>query len=380
MTISVCMIVRNEGTRLARALESVRGLADEIVVTDTGSSDDTVAIAKAHGARVHAFEWNDDFAAARNACAAHARGDWLLWLDGDERVKPGTGEVLVRETSNPRALAYFMVREEIFFPEEPQRRGEMLVLRLVRARAGFHWEGIIHEHLVPWPVDEARARGGVTPLSAARLEHWGYTRERIPDKCRRAARLCEAELNRRPGQLYYLAEWARSLIMLGTPEGLARAAEVLRESVTIIERHEHDAGPPSPLAASVFEQLLALPGQRLMPVERLLTLARRWFPRHVPLAWAEARIAFDLSRWDEAERGLRRLLAMLDSGHFDRVAPFDPRVREDASFNLGVCLVRQARLVEARALFEPLMHSPRRAEEARQNLRVIDDLRARFGD
>lgn len=82
------MIVRDEGDSLGDCLASVKGYVDEIVVVDTGSKDNTVAIAESHGAKVFSFKWCDDFSAARNAAISHATGDWILVLDADERMAP----------------------------------------------------------------------------------------------------------------------------------------------------------------------------------------------------------------------------------------------------------------------------------------------------
>src|SRR5262245_57509130 len=84
--LSLTMIVRNEEESLDRCLASARGLADELIVVDTGSTDRTVEIARAHGASVHHFKWCDDFAAARNVALRHATGQWCLHLDADEWV------------------------------------------------------------------------------------------------------------------------------------------------------------------------------------------------------------------------------------------------------------------------------------------------------
>ena len=84
--LSVCLIVRNEASNLPRCLDSIRGLADEIVVVDTGSTDDTVAIAQRHGARVSTLVWQDDFSAARNASIELATCDWILVFDADESI------------------------------------------------------------------------------------------------------------------------------------------------------------------------------------------------------------------------------------------------------------------------------------------------------
>ena len=83
-TLTITLIVRNEEQTLGRCLDSVRGLANEIMVVDTGSTDGTREIAAAHGARVFHFPWCDDFAAARNESLRHATGQWVLWLDADE--------------------------------------------------------------------------------------------------------------------------------------------------------------------------------------------------------------------------------------------------------------------------------------------------------
>lgn len=82
--LALVMIVKNEARGLARCLQSVQGVVDECIVLDTGSTDDTVAIAQAHGARVAHFGWVDDFSAARNAALALSTADWHLVLDGDE--------------------------------------------------------------------------------------------------------------------------------------------------------------------------------------------------------------------------------------------------------------------------------------------------------
>jgi glycosyltransferase involved in cell wall biosynthesis len=83
--VSAVLIVRNEQDLLDKCLTSVRD-ADEIIVCDTGSTDNTVTIAEAHGATVVHFEWCDDFAAARNFAKSHATHDWVLSIDADEEL------------------------------------------------------------------------------------------------------------------------------------------------------------------------------------------------------------------------------------------------------------------------------------------------------
>jgi glycosyltransferase involved in cell wall biosynthesis len=87
------MIVNDDARLLGRCLQTARPHVDEIVVVDTGSSDETAAIAGRYGARVEQFAWSDDFAAARNHTLSLATGDWVLVLDGDEILEAPTGEL-----------------------------------------------------------------------------------------------------------------------------------------------------------------------------------------------------------------------------------------------------------------------------------------------
>jgi glycosyltransferase involved in cell wall biosynthesis len=93
--VSLTMIVRDEETNLANCLASVRGVFDEIIVVDTGSTDRTVEIARSFGAKVFEFAWVDSFSAARNEALSHATGDYAFWLDADDVVEPREREKLM---------------------------------------------------------------------------------------------------------------------------------------------------------------------------------------------------------------------------------------------------------------------------------------------
>lgn len=87
--LALSMIVKNAAGTIEECLESVRGVVDEIVIADTGSTDDTIDIARRAGARVISIAWEDDFSRARNLSLAETSADWVLSLDADERLDPG---------------------------------------------------------------------------------------------------------------------------------------------------------------------------------------------------------------------------------------------------------------------------------------------------
>ncbi len=104
MTVSLCLMVRNEEHDLPGCLQSAGDLVDEIIVVDTGSTDRTKEIAANFGAKVFDFPWCDDFAAARNECIRHATGEWIFWMDADERIDEANREKLrgLFESIKPR--------------------------------------------------------------------------------------------------------------------------------------------------------------------------------------------------------------------------------------------------------------------------------------
>lgn len=106
--LSLCMIVRDESEVLARCLESVAGVADETIIVDTGSTDDTVAIARSFGAEIEFFKWIDDFAAARNHSFNFATRPYILWLDADDVVLPADREKLLELKPRLERDVYWM--------------------------------------------------------------------------------------------------------------------------------------------------------------------------------------------------------------------------------------------------------------------------------
>src|SRR5271156_6431553 len=100
-TLALSMIVRNAQSDLASCLESVRGAVDEIVIADTGSTDNTIELARGLGARVFSTPGENVFAPARNLSLAEVTADWALSMDADERLDPSAPHRLPALLANP---------------------------------------------------------------------------------------------------------------------------------------------------------------------------------------------------------------------------------------------------------------------------------------
>jgi len=152
MVLSVCIITRDEEANIVRTLESVKSIADEIIVVDSGSTDNTVALAKSCGAKVFVEEWKG-FAAQKNSALAKAAGEWILSLDADEEVSPELAASIKKLLKAPQPAAafdgYMVARRNMYLNRWIRRSGYYpdRKLRLVkRERAQFE-DRAVHEDM-----------------------------------------------------------------------------------------------------------------------------------------------------------------------------------------------------------------------------------------
>ncbi|MEK7521652.1 MAG: glycosyltransferase family 2 protein [Patescibacteria group bacterium] len=149
MKLSAIILTKNAQDKLEECLRSVRGWVDEIVILDTGSVDKTLDIARKYGARIRKSK-GKDYAAWRNEAAKLARGEWLFYIDHDERVSEELKLEIQRVTSHESRVtysAYDIPRKNYVFGKWLKHGGWWpdKVLRLIKKNALVKWEGEVHE-------------------------------------------------------------------------------------------------------------------------------------------------------------------------------------------------------------------------------------------
>ncbi|WP_347488247.1 glycosyltransferase [Desulfoscipio sp. XC116] len=148
ITISLCMIVRNEERTIGRCLDSVKDICDEIIIVDTGSTDRTKEIAEKYTDRIFDFIWIDDFAAARNFAFGRATMRYILWLDADDIIADSDQEkfLKLKKSLDPFtdvvSMPYLYAFDQFGAVSFSFRRN-----RLVRRDKNFRWIGAVHEYL-----------------------------------------------------------------------------------------------------------------------------------------------------------------------------------------------------------------------------------------
>lgn len=150
MTLSLCMIVKNEEAVLARCLSSVKSLFDEIIIVDTGSSDSTKSIAYQFTDKVFDFKWIDDFSAARNFSFSKATMQYIMWLDADDVIEPAELSKLNKLKQNAKGDAdVYMLKYSMSFDENNNPAFFYFRERIVKNDKSFIWLDPVHEVMAP---------------------------------------------------------------------------------------------------------------------------------------------------------------------------------------------------------------------------------------
>lgn len=226
MRLSLSMIVRDEERFLPGCLESVKGLVDEMVIVDTGSTDNTKDIARRYGAQIVDFAWCDDFSAARNESLRHTAGDWVLYLDADERIDEAYHSDIRKLISSGKADAVLLNLKSKIGTKDGAQYHLVAYPRLFRKLKGVRFTGQVHEQVTP-SLTEAHAR--ITHSNII-IDHLGYAQddEVILEKARRNRLLLLAQIEKRRNYGYALYQLGQTEIVLRDVEaGLAHFEEAL---------------------------------------------------------------------------------------------------------------------------------------------------------
>jgi glycosyltransferase involved in cell wall biosynthesis len=218
MLVSAALIVKDEAADLDECLTSIDGLVDEVVVVDTGSEDDTVAVAADHDAVVGHEPWRSDFSTPRNRSLDLASGEWILYIDADERVRPGDHAAIRQQLTAAVDHVAFRVR---FVPRVGWTPYEEM--RIWRNRPDIRFEGAIHETTVAAIERIASVTGArIGVLDTLTIEHLGYEGDQRA-KHRRNEPILRRALETDPERLFLYDHLARIYEDLGDDER-ARAA------------------------------------------------------------------------------------------------------------------------------------------------------------
>jgi tetratricopeptide (TPR) repeat protein len=329
MLLSAALIVRDEAEHLDACLACLRRLVDEIVVVDTGSSDDSVAIAHRHGAVVATEPWRADFSAVRNRSLDLVTGDWVLYVDADERVEAADPDAARSALAADDTCVAYRVR---FVPRvgwTPYRE-----YRLWRSRPDIRFCNPIHESIVP-AIDAVarRDRLRVEPFDLFTIHHLGYEGDQRAKHARDEPMLL-AEIARNPDRTFLYDHLARVYEAAGDS---SRAIDTWRRGIEVARARGHTHPDDRLVYLGLLFHLLAR-GEVNDDFGALLAEALAVLPRLPSLELAAARYEFATGDPAAAIARLEWLVGLDLDDVIETGSSYDGRVLGEWSWDLlGLC-------------------------------------------
>lgn len=199
-TVSLCMIIKDEEEVIGRCLSSVGPMVDEVIIVDTGSTDNSIRICESFGAKLFHFKWCDDFAAARNFSFGQATGDYILWLDADDVVEEAELLKLLALKENLAQDFYFLKYD---YNQNAQGKSNCIFYRerIVRNRCGYKWRFPIHE-VIDQPGNSTSEYVNITITHKRTAE--GYEKDKGRNLAILQKAVGEMEYSSAPRIWYYL--------------------------------------------------------------------------------------------------------------------------------------------------------------------------------
>lgn len=295
MKISACYIVKNEENNIGKSIASLQGMYDELIVVDTGSTDNTIAVAEKYGAQIYHFRWQNDFSKARNFALSKLKGDWIIFLDADNYY---VGDVDIREYLVHIEKEYGDV-DGLLLPEYDEYHRELppsRVARIFRNCEYIRYKGAIHE------VISGIGRNITLRFAQEiKLMHSGSHADIMPNKLRRNLNLLLEDIDKNgenKAYYYYIAECYFGL------QEYEKAIDYIRKAIASPVRHYREE-------ANYYHILLESMRQCNYPGEEMVEIANeaiKKFPNMPEFYGEQGIILSSIGRYDEAYKMLLKCM------------------------------------------------------------------------
>jgi len=339
--LTAALIVKNEENLLVGCLESIQPIVDEIVVVDTGSTDQSKKIAKDYHARVIDFQWCQDFSAARNAALARSNGKWVLSIDADERIKPISRIKIRQLLSNSNEIAFKL----LYYPKPnhtPYRE-----YRLFRNDPRIRFSGVIHESIIP-------SLSAFEPVKIGECD-LGISHVNLPDKChqkklQKYLPLLTARIQMEPENIY--CRWHMGIIYKGL-DNMSAAVAAWKKAIEIIRKKVNK----KPVDSLPYVELLRFYHQKdKVEARQILEEALAFFPNQCLLVWIKAKLLMQAQKFAEAIPFFEYILAcdpeLPDGGNLS----YDKKIFQINAFDgIAQCYYKCGRYEESLVFYDRCM-------------------------
>jgi glycosyltransferase involved in cell wall biosynthesis len=372
MDLSFVAIVKNEAANLARCLASVKPYVDELVIVDTGSTDETIAIAKQYGAKVSYFEWCDDFAAARNYALSLVSSDWVLTLDADEELQASDSNWRHQLLQNNEAIAYTLELKDI-----EADTSQFKTIRIFQNLPNLTYLGRYHESLYYQNQSLGLDHPQVRALESVSVMHYGYTEEQLLAKAK--PRILMLERIRDQDELSLPLLWTLAG-KYKTSEANSKYQDCCNEALDRLSPYVISGEVPED-SRTVRSWLYCLGFERLIDEDlettRLICqCGTAWFPDYPPLTYLNGLCLRFLGFPRGTVPYFELCIQFGNTGDYFKGEPFHPNlITRDPAFELGLAHLNLQQFQEAIAAFTLSLSFDPNFPAAQEHLAIAQSLR-----
>jgi glycosyltransferase involved in cell wall biosynthesis len=367
--LSFCAIVKNEAQNLARCLASVKPYVDELIVVDTGSTDNTIAIAQQYGAKVSHFEWCNDFAAARNYANSLASCDWILTLDADEELEILNPDWILQLQSTSEDIQGFTIG----LRGDNAGETEMQTIRLFRNHPAMQYRDRYHEYLTYQGQALHSDHPLVQPLKGVEIIHYGYADNVLVEKSTRRIPVLE-QIRSTDGL---------SLMLLHTLSGMYQATQDIDKAQDCYEEawerllpHLLTGEQPED-SRSVRSWLYSLAVRVLKDEDAetsqlICTQGIQWFPDFPPLFYLNGLILKMLGAGVDSIPYFEHCIEAGQTGNYSHNEPFDRAlITIYPAFDVGTVYLELQQVENAIAAFTLALSFDPNYTPAKEQLEIL---------
>lgn len=312
MSLSLCMIVKNEEQNLGRCLESVKDIVDEIIIVDTGSTDNTIKIAEKYNAKIFHYKWDNSFANARNFSLSKASKDWILIMDADDELVSEDKEKLLNLINNKNIKLNAFLGETLSYSGDSPDHNiySNLNIRLIRNGKGYKFQGDIHEQIIPGIED--RNKEGIIGISDIRFYHYRYLTKTVYEKNKRKRNMeiIKKELEKNPDNAFMLYN-------MGV-ECSAKGDYI--EALKYLEKAYENFNPLSGFSPKLVLKMISCNAilKRYDECLKLIEEGLKHYPKCTDFEYHKANILFMQNKYSYAIEAAKKCISMGDSPIFLR--------------------------------------------------------------
>jgi glycosyltransferase involved in cell wall biosynthesis len=370
-TISLCMIVKDEEQNLPQCLESVRGVVDEIVILDTGSSDATVKIASEYGAITLYRKWNENFGDMRNHALKHTSCDWILHLDADERLVQEDIQFIKEAVKNKDVNSVFC--NVINIKDPPLGYTQFYSQRLFRNGVGSFYEGAVHETL--------QVKGRALFPSNIRIIHHGYNLDeaQMIAKSKRSASILEKQIAENPHDARSYLHLSKCYFAQGHYDLTILTAKKVLENIDVSTIKVNPEIEVFMIMAFAY-----IREQNLEGAERMCQCAIEIKQDYIDPVFFMGKLCCETERYEQAIVWFKRYKELREeltvNPRFDFKETYFLGAASDAGLTLGSCYLKVGKSAEAEKEFLDVITQNPGFAEAYNGLAVALEMQERHNE